>query len=82
MLHPSYLELMNVVNSEVENGEAPVVNSRYSIVMASSKRARQIVDGNPSLVEEVEKRKPLSTAIEELYQGKVKILSEDTDDEE
>ena len=40
MLHPSYSDLMKVVNSEVEPGEAPVVNSRYSIVMATSKRAR------------------------------------------
>ena len=38
MLHPSYSDLMKVVNSEVEQGEAPVVNSRYSIVMATSKR--------------------------------------------
>lgn len=45
MLHPSYSDLMKVVNSEVEPGEAKVVNSRYSIVMATSKRARQIIDG-------------------------------------
>ena len=38
MLHPSYTDLMKVVNSEVEPGEAPVVNSRYSIVMATAKR--------------------------------------------
>ena len=42
MLHPSYADLINVVNSGVEEGEDPVVNSRYSIVMATSKRARQI----------------------------------------
>ncbi len=46
MLHPSYSDLMKVVNSEVEVGEAPVVNSRYSIVMATSKRARQLIDGD------------------------------------
>lgn len=27
MLHPSYTDLMKVVNSEVEPGEAPVVNT-------------------------------------------------------
>ena len=43
MLHPSYSDLMNVVNSNVEEGEEPVVNSRYSIVMATAKRARQII---------------------------------------
>lgn len=30
MLHPSYTDLMSVVNAEVEPGEQPVVNSRYS----------------------------------------------------
>ena len=30
MLHPSYSDLMNVVNKGVEEGETPVVNSRYS----------------------------------------------------
>ncbi len=50
MLHPSYSDLMKVVNSEVEPGEAPVVNSRYSIVMATSKRARQIIAGEDALV--------------------------------
>ena len=41
MLHPSYTDLMKVVNSDVEPGETNIVNSRYSIVMATSKRARQ-----------------------------------------
>ncbi len=76
MLHPSYSDLMKVVNSEVEQGEAPVVNSRYSIVMATSKRARQIIGGDEPLVRGVG-RKPLSVAIEELNEGKIKILSEE-----
>lgn len=45
MIHPSYVELMKVVNDNVEIGEEPVVNSRYSIVCATAKRARQIIDG-------------------------------------
>lgn len=76
MLHPSYSDLMKVVNSEVEQGEAPVVNSRYSIVMATSKRARQIISGDEPMVNGVGK-KPLSVAVEELNQGKIKILAED-----
>lgn len=75
MIHPSYSDLMKVVNSEVEPGEAPVVNSRYSIVMATSKRARQIIGGSQTLVEGRDK-KPLSVAVEELNQGKIKILGE------
>lgn len=76
MLHPSYSDLMKVVNSEVEPGEAPVVNSRYSIVMATSKRARQIISGEEPLVDGKGK-KPLSLAIEELNQGKIKILGDE-----
>ncbi len=75
MLHPSYADLMRVVNSEVEEGEQPVVNSRYSIVIATSKRARQIIDGSEPLVDG-EGKKPLSIAIEELNNSKVKIVSE------
>jgi DNA-directed RNA polymerase subunit omega len=76
MLHPSYSDLMKVVNSEVEPGEAPVVNSRYSIVMATSRRARQLIDGSEPQVDSKGK-KPLSVAVEELNQGKIKILGDE-----
>lgn len=77
MLHPSYSDLMAVANSEVEDGEQPVVQSRYSIVMATSKRARQIISGDDSLIEKTAGKKPLSIAVEELYDSKIKILGED-----
>ena len=77
MLHPSYADLMRVVNSEVEEGEAPVVNSRYSIVMATSKRARQIIAGDEPLIDNATGKKPLSVAVEELEQGKIHILSDE-----
>lgn len=76
MLHPSYSDLMKVVNSEVEEGEEPVVSSRYSIVMATSKRARQIIAGDEVLVNDKGK-KPLSVAVDELNQGKIKILTDE-----
>ena len=81
MLHPSYTDLMKVVNSEVEPGEAPVVNSRYSIVMATAKRARQIIAGDEPLVT-AKVDKPLSIAVEELDKGKIKILAEDESGED
>mgnify|MGYP001034143370 CR=1 FL=1 len=81
MLHPSYADLINVVNSGVEEGEDPVVNSRYSIVMATSKRARQIIAGDETLVNDKGK-KALSVAVEELNQGKIKILGEEEKEEE
>lgn len=80
MLHPSYADLIKVVNSGVEEGEDPVVNSRYSIVMATAKRARQIIAGDDTLVDGKGK-KPLSVAVEELNQGKIQILSDEQAEE-
>ena len=79
MLHPSYSDLMKVVNADVEPGETKVVNSRYSIVMATAKRARQIVDGDEPLVE-VDGKKPLSVAVEELNQGEIKIMGDEDEE--
>jgi len=76
MLHPSYTDLMRVINSEVEPGEQPVVTSRYSIVIATAKRARQLIDGAEPLVQ-VPYPKPLSVAVQELYESKVKIVVDD-----
>lgn len=81
MLHPSYSDLMKVVNKDVEPGETPVVNSRYSIVMATAKRARQIIAGDEPMINGKDK-KPLSIAVEELNQGKIRILTEDEFEEE
>ena len=77
MLHPSYTDLMNIANSEVEQGEQPVVNSRYSIVMATAKRARQLIDGSMPLVSTKGKGKALSIAIDELNQGQIKVAGEE-----
>ena len=68
MLHPSYSDLMKVVNSGVETGDEPVVNSRYSIVIATAKRARQLIGGDERLVGGSTK-KPLSVAVEEVAEG-------------
>lgn len=76
MLHPSYTDLMKVVNSDVEPGEQPVVNSRYSIVLATAKRARQLISGADPMVRTTTS-KPLSIAVEEMYQSKVKILNDE-----
>lgn len=81
MLHPSYNDLMNVVNSAVEPGEHPVVNSRYSIVLATAKRARQLIDGSRPLVDG-SYPKPLSIAIEELSTSAIKINTEASEDSE
>ncbi|MFI3175989.1 MAG: DNA-directed RNA polymerase subunit omega [Eubacteriales bacterium] len=77
MLHPSYTDLMKVVNSEVEEGAELLVNSRYSIVMATSKRARQLVGGREAFVQDYG-QKPLSIAVEELNASKIKIVSNES----
>lgn len=82
MLHPSYTDLMRVVNSEVEIGEEPVVNSRYSIVLATAKRARQLIAGAEPLVDDADNKKAFSVAVEELYRGEVRIVGDEEDTEE
>jgi len=76
MLHPSYTDLINAVNADVEPGEQPVVQSRYSIVIATAKRARQLVDGEEATVPSFGK-KPLSVAIDEVYKKKVRIVNDE-----
>ena len=80
MLHPSYTDLMKVVNKDVEEGETKIVNSRYSIVMATSKRARQLIAGDLPLVDAKKGEKPLSIAIEELNEGQLKIMAENAEE--
>ena len=76
MLRPSYTDLMRIVNKETGPGEDPVVTSRYSIVLATAKRARQIINGAEPLVT-TKVTKPLSIAVEELNQSKVRIISDE-----
>ncbi len=82
MLRPSYSDLIDAVNSEVEPGEHPVVQSRYSIVLATAKRARQLIAGEEPMVPVSAGKKSLSIAVQELYEGKVKVVSDESDDEE
>lgn len=79
MLHPSYSDLMKVVNQDVEEGATKIVNSRYSIVLATSKRARQIVAGDEPLVHVKNNEKALSIAIDELNSAKLKIVADDAE---
>ena len=74
MLHPSYTDLITMINSEAE-GNAPTINSRYSVVLATAKRARQLISGGTSYVDNRGK-KPLSIAVEEVNKGYVTIEPE------
>ena len=63
MLRPSYTDLLDVINQEKED----------TIVIAAAKRARQLVDHAEPLVSNTKVDKPVSIAVNELYQGKIKV---------
>ena len=65
MIHPSYVELMKVVNQGVDVGDEPVINSRYSIVCATAKRARQKEEERLKAEAEAEERAAERAAEEE-----------------
>ena len=79
MLHPSYKEMIEKMNEARNEGDLPI-QSRYSLVIAAAKRARQINSGSEPLVETESKEKNLSMAVDELFAGKVHII-EDRDKE-
>ena len=78
MIHPSYTELIEIINEGQDIDEAPVISSRYSLVLATSKRARQLIAGAEPKVRVKKGMKPLSIAVEELYRGEVTILPDET----
>jgi DNA-directed RNA polymerase subunit omega len=47
--------------------------SVYKLVVAASKRALELAEGQPKLLETVNSVKPSSIALEEIAAGKVKI---------
>ena len=82
MLHPSYSELIQAINNNAEEDDnTMMLNSRYSLVLATSKRARQLIAGAEPLVRKAADKKPLSVAIDELYKGEVKIVAAESDEE-
>ena len=71
MLTPSYSTLIRTINED--NSLDQKITSRYSIVIAAAKRARQIVGGaehEPLAGSD----KAVSVAINELYNGHIKIV--------
>lgn len=70
MLRPSYTDLLEVISKETDD---ITLGSRYTIVIAAAKRARQLVDHAEPLVSNTKVDKPVSIAVNELYQGKIKV---------
>jgi len=70
MLTPSYSELMDVIKQgeKLDNR----VTSRYTVVLAAAKRARQITDGaNPLTYAPTDRA--VSIAVKEMSEGKLRI---------
>lgn len=79
MLRPSYTDLLEEINKGAE-GET-VVGSRYTIVIAAAKRARQLIDHAEPLTEKLDVDRPVSIAVNELYEGKIVIKQNSSADE-
>lgn len=72
MLKPSYSDLMHVLNKKKKKP----IYSRYSIVMAAAKRARQLVEGAEPYTDNTPSKKPVSVAVQEIYEGFIIISQE------
>ncbi len=55
------------------NNLLDIAGSRYALVIAASKRARKLIDGELPLVD-IDSIKPVSIATEEIYDGKIEIV--------
>ncbi|MDD6282935.1 DNA-directed RNA polymerase subunit omega [Oribacterium sp. HCP28S3_H8] len=71
MLHPSYNDLIKSLSNNDDGSKE--VESRYSVVIAAAKRARQLIDGEEPLLPNEYGKKPLSVAIDEISQNVVTI---------
>ena len=74
MLHPSYNELIAHVNHVNEELGEPRIDSRYTLVMAIAKRARNLVQGEPEMVADDVNGRPLSLAVKEMDKEKLGIV--------
>jgi len=74
MLRPSYSELMDIINTnELVDSK---ITSRYTIVLAAAKRARQITSGaNPLTYAPTDRA--VSIAVKEMGEGKLTIKVEE-----
>lgn len=57
-----------------------IAGNRYSLVVAASKRAREIIDGSEPLVD-TESTKPVTIATLEIFEGKIEIIKPSDNEE-
>lgn len=82
MLHPSYMELIDHVNNVNKEMGNPAIDSRYSLVMAASKRARALIDKESPMIPDRYNGRMLSLAIAEMEKEKVGIITREPSQEE
>ncbi len=74
MLHPSYVELIDHVNHVNKEKGEPEINSRYTLVMAVARRARDLVNGSPKMIENDNGGRMLAQAVAEMEAEKLGIV--------
>jgi len=81
MLRPSYSDLLEILEQQAQGQEqSDIIGSRYTVVIAAAKRARQLVDHAEPLISNSKVNKPVSIAVNELYAGKIKVHPRITDE--
>ena len=75
MSQQTYNNLIDAANNTnaIQDDTDKLVESRYSVVIASAKRARQLIDGAEPVLPVDPSRKPLSIAVEELAKNAITI---------
>lgn len=74
MLHPSYVELIDHVNNVNKEKGEPLINSRYTLVMAVARRARDLVNGSPKMIVNDNGGRMLAQAVAEMEAEKLGIV--------
>ena len=78
MLHPSYGELIDTINTVNKEKGLPEIKSRYSIVIAAARRARAIIAGDKVMVEEKDPEiGVLSKVVDEMDAGKIAVYMDE-----
>lgn len=74
MFEPSAQKLIDIANESILS-ENEKVKSRYTVIIAAAKRARQLIDEKDKRVENGDN--PLTIAVKELERKEVRIVKED-----
>ena len=76
MFEPSAQELIDAVNENIQD-ENEKIKSKYTVIIAAAKRARQLVDEKDERVESG--KNPLSIAVDEIENKVVKVIPDNKD---